>query len=128
MSDERDSCQYCGERFFVANLGSHEAECRRLQLIELRARPQEERDDEGVQNFAEAMKRKMARARSKGRHGWDDPDVVTDIDLASMLLEHLARGNAGTFEDVANFAMMLHQRGADPSVLQRALLRLFGAR
>jgi hypothetical protein len=35
-------------------------------------------------------------------------------------VEHLLKGNAGTFEDVANFAMMLHQRGADPQLLADA--------
>src|SRR5690606_32552392 len=34
---------------------------------------------------------------------------------------HLAKGNDGNFEDVANFCMMLHQRGAHPRVLADAL-------
>ena len=33
MSDERDNCHYCGERFFVTNLGNHERDC------ELRTKP-----------------------------------------------------------------------------------------
>src|SRR5690606_37834190 len=41
--------------------------------------------------------------------------------LAKSLIEHLAKGNEGNFEDVANFCMMLHQRGAHPRVLADAL-------
>lgn len=77
-------------------------------------------DDLAIERFAQAMKEKMARSRAKGRSGWNDPVQVSNARLAQMLVEHLAKGNAGTFEDVANFAMMLHQRGADPVVLQQA--------
>src|SRR5690606_30641159 len=34
--------------------------------------------------------------------------------------EHLAKGNEGNFEDIANFCMMLHQRAAHPRVLAAA--------
>ncbi len=37
--------------------------------------------------------------------------------LADLLRGHIGKGNAGNFEDIANLAMMLHQRGADPAVL-----------
>ena len=74
-------------------------------------------DDRAVDRFADAMKAKLAVARSKGRSGWDDPAACSVEYLAQLLREHLAKGNAGTFEDVANFCMMLHQRGADPAVL-----------
>lgn len=77
-------------------------------------------DDEAVDRFATAMKVKLAAARAKGRGGWDDPSVCSVEFLAQLLVEHLGKGNAGTFEDVANFAMMLHQRGADPMVLAEA--------
>lgn len=77
-------------------------------------------DDEAVDRFATAMKVKLAAARAKGRGGWDDPSVCSVEFLAQLLVEHLGKGNAGTFEDVANFAMMLHQRGADPTVLANA--------
>lgn len=77
-------------------------------------------DDEAVDRFAVAMKAKLAASRAKGRGGWDDASVCTVEFLAQLLVEHLGKGNAGTFEDVANFAMMLHQRGADPMVLANA--------
>lgn len=77
-------------------------------------------DNQAVDRFAYAMKAKLAKGRAKGRGGWEDPAQVSDIALAEHLVEHLSKGNAGTFEDVANFAMMLHQRGADPMTLKTA--------
>lgn len=79
-------------------------------------------DDEAVDRFAAAMKAKLAAARAKGRGGWENKELVGDDRLAEMLIEHLSKGNAGTFEDVANFAMMLHQRGADPKLLAEELV------
>lgn len=77
-------------------------------------------DDRAVNNFAQAMKLKLEKSRSKGRHGWDDPQVCSVELLCDLLLGHLGKGNAGNFEDVANFCMMLHQRGASPEVLAKA--------
>lgn len=74
-------------------------------------------DDVAVDRFALAMKKKLAESRAKGRGGWDDPNRCTIEYLAELLVGHTTKGNEGTFEDIANFAMMLHQRGADPSVL-----------
>lgn len=74
-------------------------------------------DDLAVDRFAAALKVKMARSRDKGRDGWDDPSIVSEAYLCEQLLHHCSKGNAGTFEDIGNFAMMLHQRGADPAVL-----------
>ncbi|MBN5129372.1 hypothetical protein JY420_03420 [Stenotrophomonas maltophilia] len=65
-------------------------------------------DDLAVDAFAAAMKAKMAEARAKGRGGWEDPAQCTDEDLSRMLREHVEKGDA---RDVANFCMMLHQRG-----------------
>ncbi|MDM5100372.1 hypothetical protein [Aeromonas salmonicida] len=77
-------------------------------------------DDAAVDRFVVAMKAKLAAAREKGRGGWDDPNACSVEYLADLLVNHLAKGNTGTFEDVANFAMMLHQRGADPAILASA--------
>lgn len=74
-------------------------------------------DDTAVDQFAAAMKAKLAAAREKGRDGWADRASTSDEFLAEQLVQHLTKGNAGTFEDVANFAMMLHQRDADPQML-----------
>lgn len=77
-------------------------------------------DDAAVDRFVVAMKAKLAAAREKGRGGWDDPNACSVEYLADLLVNHVAKGNTGTFEDVANFAMMLHQRGADPAILASA--------
>ena len=77
-------------------------------------------DDLAIDRFAAAMKEKMAASRAKGRSGWEDRDACSDALLAGMLVGHLPKGNRGNFEDVANLAMMLHQRGADPAVLAAA--------
>lgn len=78
-----------------------------------------EPDERAVDRFAAAMKEKMAASRAKGRGGWDSRREVSADTLAIMLINHTYKGNAGTFEDVANFAMMLHQRGEDPKLLAR---------
>lgn len=76
-------------------------------------------DNLAVDRFADAMKAKLARSRKKGRGGWDDKAQCSGEHLATLLVEHLEKGNKGTFEDVANFAMMLHQRGENPEVFAR---------
>ncbi|WP_051246237.1 hypothetical protein [Thioalkalivibrio sp. ALE19] len=91
------------------------------------ARPEPETrhtDDLAVDRFARAMKRKLAKAREKGRGGWDDPDQCSGEMLARMLVEHLYKGNPGNLEDIANFAMMMHQRGEDPEQLAEAVRTL----
>nr|WP_319566274.1 hypothetical protein [uncultured Rhodoferax sp.] len=66
-------------------------------------------DDEAVDRFAEAMKAKLASARAKGRSGWGDPDRCTVEHLSDLLHGHVANGDP---VDVANFCMMLNERGA----------------
>lgn len=77
-------------------------------------------DDLAVDRFAAAMKEKMALARAKGRGGWNDPAQCSVERLATMLVEHIAKGDP---VDVANFAMMLHQRGAGLEVLAQQSLQ-----
>lgn len=79
-------------------------------------------DNVAVDTFAAAMKTKLANARAKGRQGWSE-ESVRDEQLAELLVGHLSKSNLGNFEDIANFAMMLHQRGADPAVLALAFHR-----
>lgn len=74
-------------------------------------------DDEAVDRFAAAMKVKLAASRKKGRGGWNDPKQCAVETLATMLHGHTRKTNPGAFEDIGTFAMMLHQRGADPTVL-----------
>ncbi|KQS76839.1 hypothetical protein ASG25_15580 [Rhizobium sp. Leaf384] len=65
-------------------------------------------DEVCVDRFANVMKAKLAQARNKGRAGWDDHARCSLSDLSAMLFEHVAKGDP---VDVANFAMMIHQRG-----------------
>lgn len=74
-------------------------------------------DDQAVAGFAVAMHAKMALSRAKGREGWEDCDIEH---LADELVRHVAKGDP---VDVANFAMMLHARAADPQVLAAAFAR-----
>ncbi|WP_205125028.1 DUF3850 domain-containing protein [Aeromonas sobria] len=83
--------------------------------------PTQHPDDAAVDRFAVAMKVKLSAARSNGRGGWDDPSACSVEFLADLLVNHLGKGNQGNFEDIANLAMMLHQRGADPTVLAHAV-------
>ncbi|WP_186191073.1 hypothetical protein [Burkholderia gladioli] len=63
-------------------------------------------DDVAVDEFAIAMKAKMAAARAKGRSGWE---TCAPADLSRMLREHVEKGDP---RDVANFSMMLYHHGA----------------
>jgi hypothetical protein len=65
-------------------------------------------DDVAVGAFASKMRQKMAAARAKGRGGWNDKAQCSDETLSRMLREHVEKGDP---VDVANFAMMLSQRG-----------------
>lgn len=65
-------------------------------------------DDAAVDRFAAAMKTKLAQKRAEGRGGWEDKTQCSQDRLSLMLRGHVAKGDP---VDVANFAMMLHQRG-----------------
>jgi hypothetical protein len=64
-------------------------------------------DNVAVDRFFGAMKAKLAAKRAEGRGGWDDKDGCSNAQLSRMLAEHVAKGDP---IDVANFAMMIHQR------------------
>lgn len=66
-------------------------------------------DTNAVVDFATAMASKMNQSALKGRSGWNNPDLCTDASLRVQLREAVAKGDP---VDVANFAMMLHARGA----------------
>ena len=65
-------------------------------------------DDKAVWNFAWAMVSKLKKKREDGRTGWWDKDFCSNEYLSKLLREHVDKGDP---VDVANFAMMLHQRG-----------------
>lgn len=64
-------------------------------------------DDAAIDRFAATMKAKMAASRAKGRSGWDDPAQCPVEKLAAMLCQHVEKGDP---VDIANFAMMIHER------------------
>jgi hypothetical protein len=65
-------------------------------------------DDAAVDAFAEAMKLKLARAREKGRGGWDEETPGMQRHLSNLLRAHVEKGDP---VDVANFCMFLYHRG-----------------
>jgi len=73
-----------------------------------RRNTQEYRDNAGVDYFASSMKSKLATKREEGRAGWDNPFLCSREELSEMLRDHVEKGDP---VDVANFCMMLHQRG-----------------
>lgn len=66
-------------------------------------------DDLAVDRFFAAMKAKLAKKRDDGYSGWDDSDDCSVEHLSYLLVQHLHKGDP---IDIANFAMMLHQRGS----------------
>lgn len=72
-------------------------------------------DDVAVDEFAAVMKDKLAKKRAEGRGGWEDKSQCTAEFLSSLLREHVAKGDP---VDVANLAMMLHQRGERVTVAE----------
>lgn len=80
-------------------------------------------DDLAVDQFFAAMKAKLDRKRRQGYGGWDDKAKCSNEQLSAMLRDHIDKGDP---IDVANFAMMIYQRGeriaaAYPDTLRRAL-------
>lgn len=81
-------------------------------LFDHKGPPPRHPDELAVDRFAGAMTTKLAAARRKGRYldhgGWDRKEECTAEDLSRLLREHVEKGDP---VDVANFCMMLHQRG-----------------
>jgi len=86
-------------------------EKREARLAEQPA-PVQHPDDAAVDRFAASMKDKLAKAREKGRSGWER---CAPKDLSRMLREHVEKGDP---RDVANFCMMLWNLGAGIAVQQ----------
>lgn len=85
------------------------AEIERLRSAQEQAAEREQHpDDVAVDQFAEALKAKLAEARTKGRSGWQDKIDCPQQRLSNMLRDHVEKGDP---RDVANFCMFLYQRG-----------------
>lgn len=68
---------------------------------------QRQADEVGVEVLASAMKQKLHRKRAEGRGGWYDSSCTGEY-LSKLLREHVEKGDP---VDVANFCMMLYNRG-----------------
>lgn len=98
-----------------------EAILTRIRLYVVPAAPHP--DDVAVSLFAMAMSNKMRECREKGRRGWGDTSNVPGSRLAELLVDHLQKSNPGNYVDLANFCMMLQQRGEHPGLIVEALER-----
>lgn len=65
-------------------------------------------DRKAVDNFAKVMKNKLEKKVEEGRGGWSDKSTCSNEFLSALLREHVEKGDP---VDVANIAMMIHQRG-----------------
>lgn len=76
-------------------------------------------DDLAVDRFSAAMAKKMkaklAKKRGQGVTGWDDPEVCHIDYLVSLLLEQIHERAVLDPVDIANIAMMIHERAETPS-------------
>lgn len=63
---------------------------------------------EGADNLRLAMINRLFRKAREGRYGWYDSTVISTKALASMLRDSVRKGDP---VDVANYAMMLYNRG-----------------
>lgn len=108
-----------GQMNLIANVPSHRSELYApifAQLPDVR-----HPDDVAVDTFADAMKSRLKEARLVGRSGWNDASTCSDASLAEALVVNLVSSHPHAYEDIANFAMMLHHRGADVSVFRHAI-------
>ena len=103
------------QEYIRADIHEAEIEALRAENERLKSYGKNERhpDDMAVDTFAKAMKAKMKASREKGRHGWEYGNIRY---LAAQLIYHVKKGDP---VDVANFCMMLHNRGQS-EVLSRA--------
>lgn len=102
-------CSECGGRMAHHVAGRCPSSVWDVPAEKLRAKqaaPAHE-DDLAVDRFGAVMKAKLAKKRNDGRGGWSGPECSEET-LSRMLRDHVAKGDP---VDVANFAMMLHQRG-----------------
>ena len=71
-------------------------------------------DDLAVDRFAIAMKAKLAEKRGQGLGGWDDPEQCHIDYLVSILMQQIHERAVPDPIDIANIAMMIHERGETP--------------
>lgn len=106
------------EQFEKNDAISTSAKAVRVLAAEIKRRQNVHNDDLCVDLFAEMMKQKLAKAREKGRSGWDNPHECDVETLALMMVEHVVKGDV---VDIANFCMMLSLRGANVEHIKEAV-------
>lgn len=87
-------------------------------------------DDTAIDEYAAALKAKMAAGRALGRGGWYDQDSATEDNIITLFIRCLDKSNPGNLLDLGLLIMMLHIRGADPARLADGVKyrdRLLGA-
>lgn len=117
----RTALRYYADKEHLAGKGVEPGLIASRALRGIEPMDEETLDEAAVDRFALAMKRKLSSARKKGRSGWIDTTYTPSDNLARGLVGHIFKGNQGNYEDIANFCMMLHQRGDSPSVLQKVV-------
>lgn len=85
--------------------GLTEAETAATMSVRGLSQPEPHSDDIAVDAMAAAMKAKLAKAREKGRGGWE---TCSQNDLSRMLREHVDKGDP---RDVANLCAFLYALG-----------------
>jgi len=102
---------------FVQMVGRTTQEPVPIQPIEVPSIPYHP-DDHGVDKFSKAMREKLKLKREQGEEGWNIPSKCSIDRLTSLFRLSLVKGD---LVDIANFAMMLHQRGQ--RVIQSSLVQ-----
>lgn len=77
-------------------------------------------DDLAVDNFAFFMKAAMAKARAKGKAGWENKARCSELHLRTLMRVAISKGDP---IHVGNYAMMLFNRGERTSSAEAAALR-----
>lgn len=75
-------------------------------------------DDMAVTHFAGQMRARIRDCRERGKQGWQDCGQVSTDALTRLLFAALLKGST---VDVANYAMMLSHRGAEPEAIAHTL-------
>jgi hypothetical protein len=107
VEDECKACSGMTTLYIAAEAAVEETLRRIASPVPAQSAEQDERaglvhlDDWWVDLFAKEMKDKLAKARDKGRGGWQD---CAPESLSHMLREHVDKGDP---RDVANFCMFL---------------------
>lgn len=98
------------EKVKASEMHKRHADIRTMIEQALAAKPEQAShpDTQAVYRCADAMADKMRESRIKGRSGWDNKEQCSAQYLSDLLRSHVEKGDP---IDVANFAMMLHQRG-----------------